>query len=500
MRMPGFAEGLNINGLWRLGLLRQYKINTKPWQPQTMSGWVAIACLLVALPLLAALFFADLSLSRVARQAELLADDSLRIAQLGTSLRDTLGNLERNTRQYVALQDPALRDIVSRRIEETNHIVELLLIQDPESPLKEQVLTVQSGLKTVGQNWSEQHDASGDMGDRIHALIKQTDPIIGMASASVDEQIEHFREETATTRRLMGIAALTLVPLAGVLALVFSRVVTRPLRDMGRSIAALGHGKYDKPINIEFPYEMQRLGEHLDWLRRRLALLDADKDRFLRHVSHELKTPLSSLIEGAALLSEGSLGKLTHSQTEVAMIMAESSHELEGLIENLLTYAEWRRGYRKADLEWFDAAGLIEEVIASHKLPMATRQLSVELLPDSTRLFGQRTQLRAALDNLFTNAIKHAPEGSSIEVRSVIADNSCELSVRDQGRGVPDVEKKRIFEPFVRGTEAEERGIRGTGVGLSIVDETAHAHGGTALVEDALPGARFKIIWPCPAL
>jgi two-component system sensor histidine kinase GlrK len=211
---------------------------------------------------------------------------------------------------------------------------------------------------------------------------------------------------------------------------------------MGRSIAALGHSNYDKPISIRFPYEMQRLGEHLDWLRRRLALLDADKDRFLRHVSHELKTPLSSLLEGTALLSEESMGMLTPSQKEVAMIMAESSRELESLIENLLTYAEWRRGYRKANLEWFDAAGLIEEVVSAHRLPIARRRISMELLPDSIRLFGHRTQLRSALDNLLTNAIKHAPEGSSIEVRTVVADNSCELSVRDQGRGVPDRKEK----------------------------------------------------------
>ncbi|MGH8505780.1 MAG: sensor histidine kinase, partial [Stenotrophobium sp.] len=264
------------------------------------------------------------------------------------------------------------------------------------------------------------------------------------------------------------------------------------------SVAALGHGHYDDPVNISFPHELHRLGERLDWLRRRLALLDADKDRFLRHVSHELKTPLASLIEGAALLNEGSLGRLTDDQTEVVQILAESAHELEGLIQNLLTYAEWRRGHRQMELGWFDIAGLIEEVVQAHRLPMSTRGLSVALDLNCSRLFGQRAQLRSALDNLFTNALKHAPADSVIEICAGVEDGSCELSVRDQGRGVPDEEKKRIFEPFVRGTEAEERGIRGAGVGLSIVDETAHAHGGGALVEDALPGARFKLVWPCP--
>ncbi|MGH8462184.1 MAG: ATP-binding protein [Stenotrophobium sp.] len=461
-----------------------------------MGGWVAGGCVFAALPLLAALLLADVSLNKLSRQAETLADNSLRIAQLGTGLRDTLGNLERNTWQYLALQDPTLGEIVGRRLSETDNTLKLLLLQEPAEPLRTKVLQVQAGVRDVELAWSA-HDLNG-IGDRVHELLKQTDPIIDLARAAVDDKVEKFRGETAATHRLMGISVLALIPLAGLLALGFSRAVTRPLREMGRSVAALGHGHYDDPVNISFPHELRRLGERLDWLRRRLALLDADKDRFLRHVSHELKTPLASLLEGAALLNEGSLGRLTDDQAEAVQILAESAHELEGLIENLLTYAEWRRGYRQMELEWFDIAGLIEEVVQAHRLPMSARGLSVELDLDCSRLFGQRAQLRSALDNLFTNALKHAPAGSVIEICAGAEDGSCELSVRDQGRGVPDDEKKRIFEPFVRGTEAEERGIRGAGVGLSIVDETAHAHGGAALVEDALPGARFKLVWPCP--
>ncbi|MGH8444064.1 MAG: sensor histidine kinase, partial [Solimonas sp.] len=242
----------------------------------------------------------------------------------------------------------------------------------------------------------------------------------------------------------------------------------------------------------------QRLGEQLDWLRRRLAQLEADKDQFLRQVSHELKTPLSSLREGAELLREGSLGELTPRQREVANILAESTVELEALISNLLAYAEWRAERKHAERAWFDPRPLIEELLSLHTLPMAKRQLRAELRAEHIGLFGQRSQLRLALDNLITNAIKHAPPGSVIEIHVSTPDNHCELAVRDYGRGVRDAEKQRIFEPFVRGGEAEEQGIRGTGVGLSIVREVMLAHGGTVGVEDAGPGARFRLLWPCP--
>src|SRR3546814_20076917 len=87
---------------------------------------------------------------------------------------------------------------------------------------------------------------------------------------------------------------------------------------------------------------MRRLGEQLDWLRRRLAQLEDDKDQFLRQVSHELKTPLASLREGAELLRAGSLGALTPRQPAVAGILAESTHEAAPLISHLPAFSDWR--------------------------------------------------------------------------------------------------------------------------------------------------------------
>jgi two-component system sensor histidine kinase GlrK len=103
-----------------------------------------------------------------------------------------------------------------------------------------------------------------------------------------------------------------------------------------------------------------------------------------------------------------------------------------------------------------------------------------------------------ALDNLVSNAVKHAPQGTAIEIHAALRDHHCEMWVRDSGRGIPKQDRKRIFEPFVRGSELEETGVRGTGVGLSIVREALLAHGGDVEVEDANPGARFKLVWPCP--
>lgn len=461
-----------------------------------MAGWVGIGCILVAVPLLVALLLADLALDRLTRQAQLLTDESLRVAHLGTDLRDSFGNLERNARQYMALRDPALAEIVGTRLASADRLLSQLQQRPTSEALDQQTALVRSTLDDARKIWETQDNGLEDFADHLHTLVRQSSPITDMARAGVDAQMQSFHHEIANTRHIIGFSALTLIPLAALLALGFSVAVTHPLRRMARSIAELGHGRYNQNVNIVFPHEMQRLGERLDWLRRRLALLDADKDRFLRHVSHELKTPLASLSEGAALLQEESLGRLTTRQAEVAQILVESAQELKGLIDNLLTYAEWRRGSRQKDMAWFESADLVGEVLATHRLPLSTRRLSVELRMQSQRLFGQRMQLRIALDNLLTNAIKHAPEGSALEIGVDVQDGCCRMWMRDMGRGVRDEDKQRIFEPFVRGPEAEEA-VRGTGIGLSIVQEVAEGHGGSAVVEDAHPGARFILQWPC---
>ncbi|WP_084196847.1 sensor histidine kinase [Solimonas soli] len=469
--------------------------------PRTMTGLVAAGCVLAAAPLLVALLLAELALERVTQQTEALVDEGVVVAQLSGDLRDQVENLERAIRQYLALQDPALLTMSDRRWDGAHQTIRAIEHRRLDAATARQASDLRHGLADARLAWqvgTAENESMEEAVARLQQLYPKIETIISASRARIDERLEGLRRATVHARREMLVSALTLIPLAALLAYACSVTVTRPLRDLYRTIAALGHGRYSHPVKIEFPREMQRLGEQLDWLRRRLAQLEADKDQFLRQVSHELKTPLASLREGADLLREGSLGELSERQREVAGILAESTVELESLISNLLAYAEWRAERKHSERRWFDPRPLIDELLAVHKLPIATRGLHVELHVAHMGLFGQRAQLRLALDNLLTNAIKHAPARSVIEIHVTTPDHQCELAVRDYGRGVRDEDKERIFEPFVRGTEVEEQGIRGTGVGLSLVREVALAHGGVVRVEDAGPGARFRMAWPCP--
>lgn len=471
------------------------------WLPTTMAGLVASGCLLTCVPVLVALFLAGTALQDLSEKSDSLVKEGLTVIHLGIDLSDRLADLRRNARQFLAVRDQDLLGLVDERWQEIDVSLRELRARQVSPELRSEIEALQKDLHEARDKWDR-----GAANDRLRIdateLLSTGEAraasLVNAGRVAIDREMETLRISALEANGLMLGTVFALVPVTALLTLGFSVAVTRPLQTLARSIAELGHASYNRPVVIEFPREMRRLAVQLDWLRRRLAQLEADKDRFLQHMSHELKTPLASLSEGADLLNDRTLGELTPRQTEVAKILAESANELEGSINNLLSYAEWRAERRQADMHWFDARVLIDDVLSAHRLPMARRELKVELRIHNQHLFGQRSRLRIALDNLVTNAIKHAPDGSALELSADVHDRSCELSVRDFGAGVPDHEKKRIFEPFVRGGSALEQGIRGTGVGLSIVTETMVSHGGTVQVEDAGPGARFRMVWPCP--
>ena len=126
--------------------------------------------------------------------------------------------------------------------------------------------------------------------------------------------------------------------LAVPLALAFGIWLARPFKRLERAIVGLGENRLDEPIDIRGPADVRRVSQQLDWLRLRLTELDADKARFLRHVSHELKTPLAALREGVSLLEDGVTGALNPAQREVAQILQQNTVALQGQIEALLRF------------------------------------------------------------------------------------------------------------------------------------------------------------------
>jgi two-component system sensor histidine kinase GlrK len=226
--------------------------------------------------------------------------------------------------------------------------------------------------------------------------------------------------------------------------------------------------------------------------------LEEQQNRFLRHVSHELKTPLTAVREGAELLRDNVGGKLSPEQREIVRIVRQNTLSLQKLIEDLLTYHQTRAMEPQA-------AGpvamqdVVQRVLNEHKLAALARMVTFdqELVP--ARIVGDADRVRTIVDNLVSNAIKYSPRSAPIVVSLRAEQGFAVLDVVDRGPGIDPGERERIFESFYQGRPPVDGRVKGSGLGLAIAREYALAHGGRIEVVEPRPqqqGAHFRLWLP----
>jgi len=243
------------------------------------------------------------------------------------------------------------------------------------------------------------------------------------------------------------------------------------------------------------------IGERLNWLRLRLVELEADKARFLRHISHELKTPLASLREGVSLLQDGVGGVLSEDQIEIVQILGHNAGVLQGQIEDLLRFNAAAFEARQLHRQRVNLLHLVEAQVEAQQLQWRARELCVTV-ESNTRsgapilLEIDADKIGTALGNLLSNAIRFSPNGGSIRITLGTRPGLTLIQIDDEGSGVAEADRLRIFEPFFRGERQPVGAIRGSGIGLSIVHEYIAAHGGRIELLPEQPGAHFRIEIP----
>jgi len=268
------------------------------------------------------------------------------------------------------------------------------------------------------------------------------------------------------------------------------------LQNLEDVVVRLGENRLDEPIDIRGPTDVRLLGRRLEWLRLRLAELDSDKSRFLRHVSHELKTPLAALREGVSLLEDGVAGPLSAGQREVARILRQNTSVLQGQIEDLLRFNAAAFEARRLVRRRTDLLALIREVVAQQYLQWHARQLKVDVSGEPLEVELDPEKMRTALGNILSNAIRFSPVGATIRFSiSRLPGRAC-IDIADEGPGVATTDRARVFEPFYRGERQPSDAVRGSGIGLSIVHEYITAHGGQIELLESGPGANFHIELP----
>ncbi|HEU5108819.1 MAG TPA: ATP-binding protein, partial [Micromonosporaceae bacterium] len=229
-----------------------------------------------------------------------------------------------------------------------------------------------------------------------------------------------------------------------------------------------------------------------------LALeLARTKDEFIALAGHTLRTPLTTIVSlTELLLSAGD--DLADERAELLGRVCANAVSLRGIVHDLLDLAGLESGHINLNPAPLDLAELVGDAVAE-LLPAADAAgvRVVTELPDELPSVGDRVRLRQAVDNLLSNAVKYSPGGGGVRVRLADVDSVAELSVADEGLGIPMGEREKLFSRFFRGATAHERGIPGTGLGLPLTRLIVELHGGTiALTDDEGPGSTFIIRLP----
>ncbi|HWR77067.1 MAG TPA: HAMP domain-containing sensor histidine kinase [Thiobacillus sp.] len=472
-----------------------------PYYPRSFTILVIVAMGVLIVPLASGLINAVHVLQGVADTQRQFTRNSLAITRDVRQIVESVSQLQRAAGQYHLLQDAEFGPALRTRFDELQTQLTRLDGQLADDPSHATLVALQARSRTLYRQL--QPGAFLDS-DRFHALDPAFDALDGgartllrQADAAVQNELQTLEATVQATRQRLIVLALALIPLTLLLAAVFSWMINRPIKQLKTSIQQLGRADLGPLPVISGPQDIVELGREIDWLRQRLQALEEQKLRFLRHVSHELKTPLASLREGVALLGDELAGSLNVRQHSIVAIMDSASRDLQKRIEDLIRYGGMVRDAARPHAAPLALADVLAGVLARQRLALDARRIQVETQLAAATVHAECSQLETVLDNLLSNAIKFSPEGGRILIKSEPADDAVAVWVCDQGSGIPEAERSRVFEPFFQGARQPASAVKGSGLGLSIVRESLLAAGGGVEVVDCPPWSTcFKLTWP----
>ncbi|HEU4707340.1 MAG TPA: HAMP domain-containing sensor histidine kinase [Solirubrobacterales bacterium] len=332
------------------------------------------------------------------------------------------------------------------------------------------------------------------------------------ARATVAREQQHRAElrddisgQTRDTALL--VAAGLIAGLTGAL-LLFSGLISsmrRPLEELVEGARRLATGDRSVRVEVGGLSETATLGAAFNEMARELEIeegrrdeLDRLKDEFVLTASHELRSPLTS-VQGFAELLMLDKDSLTPRQRETVEIILDNCRHLVRLLNDLLDLARSDAGRLAIRPQPTEVAPLIEDVARTMRAQTeaASQNLSEDVEPGLPPINVEPDRIRQILVNLLTNAHEYSPEGASIAIAARAAGAEVEISVSDNGPGIPADQLGRIFERFTRGDAGLTQRVGGTGLGLAISKSLVELHGGS-IVAESTPGqgSTFRVRLP----
>ncbi len=469
--------------------------------PRSFLKLLLVGFALIALPLIIALINTATSVDQLANRSQQAVYQAVQATQSSRRLAELLTAMERSARQMLILGDRSVLDtymLNRKQLLDTAAQFESLPFDSEQKSELDSIVRGEAAIFAVLSDVQAKTPELQKAIDGFIDLANRAQVISARSNELINREVETMRETAAKAQHITFWQLLALIPVAAFLVVGFTILIARPIRQIDTAIRRLGSGEFNVAVEVGGPEDLQDLGERLEWMRRRLIDLEQQKNRFLRQVSHELKTPLTALREGAELLSEEVVGKLSPEQREITEILRHNSIELQKQIENLLSYGASQFHKIMLELKPINIRHVINRVADDQRLALKAKDLKLEIRAEDVMLAADFEKLKVVLDNLMSNAIKFSPKSGTIAIAARCEGTRLVLDVCDSGPGIALEDRAYVFEPFYQGSNSATGLVKGTGVGLSVVREYVAAHDGAVEVVDDphAAGTHFRVTLP----
>lgn len=337
--------------------------------------------------------------------------------------------------------------------------------------------------------WQRSPQISLDSSVELENLVvelKQLDPLF---QQTLEQRLTKKTEQFSSLQTEFIIGLIVLLPILVIISSGLIFRICRQLNQVETVLADIGKGQLDTPVQLTGSQELKQLGSRLNWLRSELKRIQQQKETFLRHVTHELKTPLASINEGSSLLNSNLLGAVSEKQKRILTIVQQSVDKLAQMIDDLLNYSAASHPdslQQVTQLNTFaeEINQYLSDTIAQHNITPCwhiNSDATVPYLP-----------CKLILTQLVSNALIHAKSSVNIYIRQ--NNNTIELNICDDGQGINSDEAELLLQPFYQSEHSKNS--QGSGLGLAIVAECVNQLKGELKWQDTNSGASIIITFP----
>lgn len=308
--------------------------------------------------------------------------------------------------------------------------------------------------------------------------------------------VDEIRRDTMKLVLFIWLTAFGVILLGGFFIWLTARRISRPVKEMERASRLLAQGKPVGDIRSETDDEVGRLARTFNAMKRQLEETEEMRRSFIASVSHDLRTPLTSIRGYVDGMLEGVIKEEDH-QRYLSVIRQETDR-LDRMTRDILQAAQIQSGRLDLYKRPLEAGMVVDHVLNELKISAEEKAVSLRVeAPEGVLVHADWDRLLQILGNIMGNAVKYTGEGGEILVRAFRQADGVAFSVRDTGVGIPTEELSRIFEPFYRADKSRSVLGNGSGLGLNIAKSLVELHGGTIRAE-SVPGEGTEIIFWLP--